>query len=383
MAKIAGSIWVDGITFHYVDKNGAEWTFTGVDTGASVGSVVGSFWISDVDATIRYIDNVNHQRKIISIPGVNRTDVGAIIGSLWVESTANTDYSLTFIDASHIQRSTHVKPATVILNGVSHTSGFFSAAFGGIQSLTVVADLIVTIYASAGGGGGGNSFDGDGAGGSGGGGAASNNSGMAFTLLAGKNYTVRVGAGGGSQTAGGETSIHNDTDGVYLFRFGGGVGGAFNAGGGSGGAVLVGTGVTGGSGGSSAGNYTTVGSNGGNATNGAGGGGAGGNGRSVLVGGDAHNGGNGGSGSTAGTAGGTTTVINPPGEGDEVVLGGDGGNGGGVSINVGAIITGFFGAAGGGHGGSVNYATFGGTPGANGVLVIDFTVVSEQPVFVG
>src|SRR5581483_1937102 len=267
-------------------------------------------------------------------------------------------------------------------NGTQHVSGFIAGPTTANVTVTVNANLAVTFYAAAGGGAGGASLPGGFWSGSGGGGGASNTSGMPVTLIAGKTYSYHVGAGGiGAGADGDETFLHNDTDAVYVFRFGGGKHGttapsAPNLGG-NGGLVIVGSGVAGGNGGGVTGAAT--GGAGFSVTNGTGGGGAGGC--------DSFLGGNGGNGVANGGIGGGIRAFGASASGagggggadalpDTVDGSGGGGGGGGAKFGyVGEALTGYGG--GGGGGGGVNGGSGGDVgSGGDGVLVFNFTPTS-------
>src|SRR3954463_4495656 len=106
MAKIAGSVWVDGSTLHYVDKNNAEWFFTGTVVASPAGApVVGSIWVSG--SFVNYIDSLNRVRQLPVVLVTSRVGVGAVSGSIWVDTAANTNFSLHFIDASQNEQAAH------------------------------------------------------------------------------------------------------------------------------------------------------------------------------------------------------------------------------------------------------------------------------------
>jgi hypothetical protein len=107
MAKKAGSLWVDGTTLHYVDKVGVEWFFTGTAGSTPAGAKIGSLWIDDSTSTMHYIDGSGVDRAVKVSAVADRSGVGALKGSFWVETTANTNYSLHGVDNVHVEQAAH------------------------------------------------------------------------------------------------------------------------------------------------------------------------------------------------------------------------------------------------------------------------------------
>ncbi|TSA40200.1 hypothetical protein D4R30_00050 [archaeon] len=87
MAKVAGSLWVEGATLHYVDANGREWEIVGHFWAVvgGYGALAGSIWIEG--DTLHYVDSVGNLEywceHIVQVGGPS----GGIPGSIWVEGT--------------------------------------------------------------------------------------------------------------------------------------------------------------------------------------------------------------------------------------------------------------------------------------------------------
>jgi len=265
------------------------------------------------------------------------------------------------------------------------------------------------------GGGGGGAHSGLNVNGGGGGGGGAYSKVTNATLTAGNSVTIAVGSGGSGDTAGGDTYFCNSTSNcasiagtAVVVGAKGGERGSVNPGaGGSGGQAASGVGTTkynggngnhgalfseGGGGGGGAAGPGGAGKNGGMSdeeeTGGGGGGGAGGGTSTVGTSSGGSTGGNGGAGpnGTGGGSGGTS--------GNNGTNGSDGGGGGGGGAGIGAGGTGgtgtewdaTHGSGGGGGGGQGNGGTYGGGgggedfsligggSGAQGIIVITYTV---------
>lgn len=102
MAKVPGSIWVEGITLRFVDKDEDEWSFTGTLIGAAAGSVNGSIWITTT--TVRYIAN-NQQYQVPSSLVATRS--GSVAGSIWVANNVTDNTALRFISSGGVEYMCH------------------------------------------------------------------------------------------------------------------------------------------------------------------------------------------------------------------------------------------------------------------------------------
>lgn len=87
MPKTAGSIWIDGNTFHYVDSTGAEWYATGT-AGSIVSGTPGSVWIDNTNVSIKYLDASSRIRTLPSAFIAARS--GSVVGSIWISNTSGT-----------------------------------------------------------------------------------------------------------------------------------------------------------------------------------------------------------------------------------------------------------------------------------------------------
>lgn len=109
-AKTAGSLWVEGDNFHYVDAGASEWYFAGLLVGTPAPTAeAGSIWVDSSDGMLHYIDASNVERKVWSNSSPH-TDAAAAVGSLWVEG----DY-MHIIAGSGVERTCHYD--------VSHSDG--------------------------------------------------------------------------------------------------------------------------------------------------------------------------------------------------------------------------------------------------------------------
>lgn len=244
---------------------------------------------------------------------------------------------------------------------------------------TGVTQVQVLVVAGGGGGGWGAS-NADGNGGGGAGGVVYNS---AYTVVPGNNYSVTVGAGGATPSAA-ANSARGSSGGNSIFdtitAYGGGGGGSdtTNAGiaGGSGGGAGCG-----GSGGPYSGGTGTAGQGnaGGQATAGAGpGGGGGGGGGAGTTGfpglGSNTKGGNGGQGALYAIAGNPTWYGGGGGGSSWTHIGGTGGAGGGgngASRTISPYVS-TMAAANTGGGGGAGTATYAGTAGGSGIVIISF-----------
>lgn len=108
MAKVGGSVWIDGATFHFVSYDGASYTITGTYVGSGAGTVNGSIWI-DGD-TIHFIGGDNNHYTLPSSAYAARS---AVAGSIWVDNgnyVANK--ALRYISASAVERYMHYDVST-------------------------------------------------------------------------------------------------------------------------------------------------------------------------------------------------------------------------------------------------------------------------------
>ena len=229
----------------------------------------------------------------------------------------------------------------------------------GTFSFTVPAGVTsISAVVVGGGGGGGNDTDNTEPGSGGGGGGLAYQTSIAVTP--GESLTVVVGAGGGSNTAGGQSRIDRSVTSLVA-AFGGGRGQSPDNGnaGGVGGTVIVGTGGVGGAGGVTA-DGNTQGAGGGGAGGYSGTGGRGQDGDLTPASTAGAGGGGGGGGQNAGGGGvgilGTTGVDGTAG-GDEI--GGGAGSGGTAGSNSGVNV-----GAGGTYGGGGAGAAGGDDPGS-------------------
>ena len=84
MAKIAGSVWIEGINLHWVDENGKEWYFPGTLVASGSPGFEGSVWIEGDD--LHYIDANDDERKVYGPLGSVQS---ALEGSAWVQSVTH------------------------------------------------------------------------------------------------------------------------------------------------------------------------------------------------------------------------------------------------------------------------------------------------------
>ena len=82
MAKIPGSIWVEGTGLHYIDNTGDEWYYTGTYIASSTGAIPGTIWVQSSSNSLRYVDGVGDVREIADAASVIS---GGVAGSLWIE----------------------------------------------------------------------------------------------------------------------------------------------------------------------------------------------------------------------------------------------------------------------------------------------------------
>jgi hypothetical protein len=83
MAKVAGSIWVEGNDIHYVDQFAREWMMVGILVGA-VTAKPGSLWFSTTDYIFHYINEAGDGHYRIASQPLNVPNANAVAGSLWI-----------------------------------------------------------------------------------------------------------------------------------------------------------------------------------------------------------------------------------------------------------------------------------------------------------
>jgi hypothetical protein len=99
MAKVPGSLWVEGANLHYVDSAGVEWgTVPAGSQGAAPNNAVkGSLWIEGEDANTALLCYVSDEGtpliRYVPTAWVTHRDT-LRQGSLWVSSTAANSYQL-------------------------------------------------------------------------------------------------------------------------------------------------------------------------------------------------------------------------------------------------------------------------------------------------
>jgi hypothetical protein len=100
MAKVAGSIWVEGNDLHYVDQFGREWYCPGYGVKAVTGAKPGSIWI---EPSNHYLYYVNEWGTGIYYPypwGDAFSPINVRTGSLWVDTRDNQLHWITDHDGS-------------------------------------------------------------------------------------------------------------------------------------------------------------------------------------------------------------------------------------------------------------------------------------------
>ena len=242
----------------------------------------------------------------------------------------------------------------------TQTAGVGQSAFTTPGTYTFIVPLGTTSISAVvvgGGGGGGNDTNPDEAGSGGGGGGLAYQTSIAVTP--GESLTVVVGAGGGSDTAGGQSNINRSGTNLVAAN-GGGRGQSPDDGnaGGAGGTVVVGTGGAGGAGGATTGT-NTQGSGGGGAGGYSGTGGTGQDGDTTPAATAGAGGAGGGGGQNAG--GGGVGILGAGGNGAAGTAGVGGGAG---SSGTAGSNSGVSNGAGGAYGGGGAGAAGGDTPGS-------------------
>jgi hypothetical protein len=124
MAKVAGSIWVEGNDLHYIDQFNREWYNPGffiktISAGPKPGSIwqdsgttAGIYWVNEAGTAI-YRTPVNFVKKV---------PLGMPITSLWVDGALL--YWLWYFDGSNNQElNNHWDVALVNTHGDSHVDG--------------------------------------------------------------------------------------------------------------------------------------------------------------------------------------------------------------------------------------------------------------------
>src|SRR5581483_8013189 len=105
MAKSPGALWVDGATLHFIDKTGNEWYFTGSVISTPAGANLGAVYVDASSTSIQYIDTSGVLRRVANVLVANRPSATA--GALFVETSANTNYSLHIVDGGLNERACH------------------------------------------------------------------------------------------------------------------------------------------------------------------------------------------------------------------------------------------------------------------------------------
>ena len=117
MAKLPGSIWVEGDTLRYIDGSGVEWQSPAYYLWpCGAGAKPGSIWIED--DSIRYVNEAGTvEWGIWENPNVAKPYTGGISGSLWVESNL-----IHWLNPSN-ERDNHWDVAPVVGHGdIAHVN---------------------------------------------------------------------------------------------------------------------------------------------------------------------------------------------------------------------------------------------------------------------
>src|SRR4249919_1678724 len=96
MAKIAGSLWIEGATLHFVADDLSEWSYAGDVIASGVAGLPGSLWV-DGDY-LYYIDASSVERRI---PNVLIKTTTGLAGSIWIDAQRLLSYLAP--DRSHHQ----------------------------------------------------------------------------------------------------------------------------------------------------------------------------------------------------------------------------------------------------------------------------------------
>lgn len=87
MAKVAGSVWIEGNEFHYVDQFNREWYLPGVFVKAVSGAKPGSMWVDQQGGGGQTLMFVNEAGTGVYYPapyGDKAAPIAAIFGSAWI-----------------------------------------------------------------------------------------------------------------------------------------------------------------------------------------------------------------------------------------------------------------------------------------------------------
>jgi hypothetical protein len=122
MAKVAGSIWVEGNNLHYIDQFNREWYMVGIFSKAATAKP-GSIWIG-ADQFLYYINEAGNGVYYPSPYGDQLIPSSARMGSLWIDADnqihwAGVDHSLGY----RYDVRAHIDTAPVSTHGDTHTDG--------------------------------------------------------------------------------------------------------------------------------------------------------------------------------------------------------------------------------------------------------------------
>jgi hypothetical protein len=81
MAKLPGSVWIDGASIRFIDANGIEYYYIGTSVGV-VSAVNGSVW--QENDLLCYVDAGSEKRYLT---GINEGAVSALAGCIWIEAS--------------------------------------------------------------------------------------------------------------------------------------------------------------------------------------------------------------------------------------------------------------------------------------------------------
>jgi hypothetical protein len=295
--------------------------------GTLFGSSGGRYMRQNTDKSVVIYNDIDEVTPIVT--GISTTGL-----QLYIDAGVSTSFTQT----AGVGQSVFTTPGTYTFTVPLGTTSISAVVVGG-------------------GGGGGNDTNPDEAGSGGGGGGLAYQTSIAVTP--GESLTVVVGAGGGSDTAGGQSNINRSGTNLVAAN-GGGRGQSPDDGnaGGAGGTVVVGTGGAGGAGGATTGT-NTQGSGGGGAGGYSGTGGTGQDGDTTPAATAGAGGGGGGGGQNAG--GGGVGILGAGGNGAAGTAGVGGGAG---SSGTAGSNSGVSNGAGGAYGGGGAGAAGGDTPGS-------------------
>jgi len=123
MAKVAGSLWVEGNDLHYIDQFNREWYMVGIFI-KNQAAKPGSLWLDTTSQIIYYVNEAGNQIYRPYGWGDQTIPINAVIGSIWIDTDNQIHWAGIPIDANvRYDVRAHEDTALVSTHGDTHSDG--------------------------------------------------------------------------------------------------------------------------------------------------------------------------------------------------------------------------------------------------------------------